>query len=234
MEKGVQGLGYPEAQETVIPFRDWPPGDWDGWPPIFTSQYAMYHGAVSYTIEIPLQVNNAAYDQLPVEELRRRSAINTDVSESTMRTTLDYVQDNRVALVDNQIEMFRRGEAGETQRFIPDGFVPGFGPEDRFTTEFPRAYVIPAGSTQRSACRGGAAGGPAGRPRHRVEQATRGFSWVDAPTRPARTWSTCTRPSAAWSTPCWRPARTSRRTRRRCTTSPAGATACCGAPRWTS
>jgi hypothetical protein len=29
--------------------------------------------------------------------------------------------------------------------------VPGFGPEDRFTTEFPRAYVIPAGASQRSA-----------------------------------------------------------------------------------
>ena len=86
----MQALGYPEAQDVVVPFRDLPPGEWDGWPPIFTAQYAMYHGAVSYTVEIPLQVNNAAYDELPVEELRRRSAINTDVSEATMRTTLDY------------------------------------------------------------------------------------------------------------------------------------------------
>ena len=53
--------------------------------------------------------------------------------------------------MDNQIEIFRRGAAGEAQRYIPDGFVPGFGPEDRFTTKFPRAYVIPAGATQRSA-----------------------------------------------------------------------------------
>jgi predicted deacylase len=175
MEAGVKGLGYPEAQETIIPFRDWPPGDWDGWPPIFTAQYAMYHGAVSYTIEIPLQVNNAAYDQLPVEELRRRSAINTDVSESTMKTTLDYVQDNRVALVDNQIEIFRRGAAGEKQRFIPDGFVPGFGPEDRFTTEFPRAYVIPAGSTQRSGVAAARLVDLLVAHDIEVEQATRGF-----------------------------------------------------------
>lgn len=175
MEAGVQGLGYPEAQETIIPFRDWPPGDWDGWPPIFTAQYAMYHGAVSYTIEIPLQVNNAAYDQLPVEELRRRSAINTDVSESTMKTTLDYVQDNRVALVDNQIEIFRRGEAGEKQRFVPDGFVPGFGPEDRFTTEFPSAYVIPAGSTQRSGVAAARLVDLLVAHDVEVEQATRGF-----------------------------------------------------------
>ncbi|HWM03008.1 MAG TPA: M14 family zinc carboxypeptidase [Actinophytocola sp.] len=176
MEKAVQDLGYPEAQEVVVPFRDWAPGDWDGWPPIFTAQYAMYHGAVSYTVEIPLQVNNDAYDELPVDELRRRSAINTDVSEATMKTTLEYTLRHRVDLVDNQIELFRRGAAGEKLRFIPDGFVPGFGPEDRFTTEFPRAYVIPAGTTQRS-------GAAAARlvdllVAHdvRVRQATRGFS----------------------------------------------------------
>jgi hypothetical protein len=151
MEAAVKGLGYPEAQDVVVPFRDLPPGEWDGWPPIFTAQYAMYHGAVSYTIEIPLQVNNSAYDTLPVAELRRRSAINTDVSEATMRTTLSYLDTHREELVDNQIEIFRRGAAGEAQRYIPDGFVPGFGPEDRFTTNFPRAYVIPTGGTQRSA-----------------------------------------------------------------------------------
>ncbi|OLF16571.1 M14 family zinc carboxypeptidase [Actinophytocola xanthii] len=151
MERAVKALGYDEAQDVIVPFRDLPPGEWDGWPPIFTAQYAMYHGAVSYTVEIPLRVNNADYDALPVEELRRRSAINTDVSEATMRATLDYVARKRVDLVDNQIEIFRRGAAGERQRFIPDGFVPGFGPEDRFTTSFPRTYVIPAGSGQRSA-----------------------------------------------------------------------------------
>ena len=151
MEAAVKALGYPEAQDVVVPFRDLAPGDWDGWPPIFTAQYAMYHGAVSYTIEIPLQVNNDAYNTLPVEELRRRAAINTDVSEATVKTTLSYLDRHRVELVDNQIEIFRRGAAGEPQRYVPDGFVPGFGPEDRFTTNFPRAYVIPAGPTQRSA-----------------------------------------------------------------------------------
>jgi hypothetical protein len=151
MEQSVKALGYPEAQDVIVPFRDLPPGEWDGWPPIFTAQYAMYHGAVSYTVEIPLQVNNNAYNTLPEAELRRRSAINTDVAEATMRTTLSYLDTHRDGLVDNQIELFRRGAAGEAQRFIPDGFVPGFGPEDRFTTEFPRAYVIPAGTAQRSA-----------------------------------------------------------------------------------
>ncbi|WP_112261979.1 M14 family zinc carboxypeptidase [Lentzea terrae] len=142
MEKAVQALGHPEAAKPEIPFRDYPVGEWDGWAPIYTAQYAMYHGAVSYTIEIPMRVNRGDYDALPAAELQRRSKINTDVVEATINTTLDYVDDNRRDLIANQTEMFRRGAAGEAQRYIPDGFVPGFGPEDRFTTEFPRAYVI--------------------------------------------------------------------------------------------
>lgn len=142
MEKGVQALGHPEAAKPEIPFRDYPVGEWDGWAPIYTAQYAMYHGAVSYTIEIPMRVNRGDYETLPAAELQRRSKINTDVVEATIKTTLDYVDDNRRSLIANQTEMFRRGAAGEAQRHIPDGFVPGFGPEDRFRTDFPRAYVI--------------------------------------------------------------------------------------------
>ncbi|MFD4643813.1 M14 family zinc carboxypeptidase [Lentzea sp. NPDC058436] len=142
MEKAVQALGHPEVAKPEIPFRDYPVGEWDGWAPIYTAQYSMYHGAVSYTIEIPMRVNRGDYDTLPVAELQRRSKINTDVVEATIKTTLDYVDDNRRSLIANQTEMFRRGAAGEKQRNIPDGFVPGFGPEDRFSTEFPRAYVI--------------------------------------------------------------------------------------------
>ncbi|RKT57151.1 M14 family zinc carboxypeptidase [Saccharothrix australiensis] len=150
MAEAVRALGHPEAAAPVIPFRDYEPGVWDGWAPIYTAQYSMYHGAVSYTVEVPMRVNHAEYVTLPVPELRRRSRINTDVVEATIRSTLDYVHRHRTSLLDNQIEMFRRGAAGEPQRHIPDGFVPGFGPEDRYTTEFPRAYVIPTGPDQRS------------------------------------------------------------------------------------
>jgi hypothetical protein len=142
MEKGVQGLGHPETAHPEIPFRDYAPGVWDGWAPIYTAQYSMYHGAISYTIEIPQQVNRQAYDTLPVAELQRRAKINTEVVESTIKTTIGYVDDHRGELISNQVEMFRRGKAGEPQREIPDGFVPGFGPEDRYRTEFPRAYVL--------------------------------------------------------------------------------------------
>lgn len=93
MEAAVNGLGYTSARDGVepaqIPFRDLEEG-WDDWPPIFTPQYAAFHGTVAaHTIEIPLQVNNEAYDSLPVAELRRRSAINVDVAGAALRATLE-------------------------------------------------------------------------------------------------------------------------------------------------
>ncbi len=159
MEAAVNGLGYTEAKDGVlpaqIPFRDSEEG-WDDWPPIFTPQYMPFHGATAaHTIEFPMQVNNRAYDTLPVTELQRRSAINTDIAGAAMRATLDFVQDRRAGLIADQIETFRRADAGEAQvpvspETVPG--VPGIGPEDVYTADFPRAYVIPvSGREQRSA-----------------------------------------------------------------------------------
>lgn len=152
IEKAINGLGYTPADDGVqpvqIPFRDWDEG-WDDWPPIFTPQYAAFHGAVSHTIEIPLRVNNAAYD-LPVEELRRRSAINTDVAEAAVRAAITYTDEHRGEMIADQIEIFRRSAAGERQRPVTSEMFPEIGPEDVYTTEFPRAYVIPTGTSQRS------------------------------------------------------------------------------------
>jgi hypothetical protein len=158
MEKAVNGLGYTPGKDgvrpAVIPFRDEKEG-WDDWPPVFTPQYMPFQGAVaSHTIEFPMAVNNEEYDTLPVAELRRRAAINTDIAGAAMRATLDYTHAHRASLIADQIETFRRGAAGEAQRPVSEETVPGvpgIGPEDVYTTTFPRAYVIPAGRGQRSA-----------------------------------------------------------------------------------
>jgi hypothetical protein len=159
MESAVNSLGYTPAKDGVepaqIPFRDQEEG-WDDWPPIFTPQYAAFHGTVAaHTVEIPLTVNNAAYSSLPESELRRRSAINVDVAGAALRGTLDFVRTHRTSLVADQIEVFRRGAAGAAQVPVSEETVPGvpgIGPEDVYTTAFPRAYVIPAGAgAQRSA-----------------------------------------------------------------------------------
>ncbi|MET7725817.1 M14 family zinc carboxypeptidase [Streptomyces mirabilis] len=158
MEAAVNGLGHTPAKDGVepvqIPFRDQREG-WDDWPPIFTPQYQAFHGAVAaHTVEIPLAVNNSEYDTLPVAELRRRSAINVDVAGAAMRATLAYARTHRASIIADQIEVFRRGATGSAQvpvsaETVPG--VPGIGPEDVYTTDFPRAYVIPAGGAQRSA-----------------------------------------------------------------------------------
>ncbi|QNP72920.1 peptidase M28 [Streptomyces roseirectus] len=153
MEKAVNSLGYTPGRDGVepaqIPFRDQDEG-WDDWPPIFTPQYAAFHGTVAaHTVEIPLPVNNAAYN-LPVEELRRRSGINTAVAGAALNATLDFVRARRTALIDDQIEVFRRGARGAAQTPVSSSTVPGvpgIGPEDVYTTTFPRAYVIAAGTS---------------------------------------------------------------------------------------
>ncbi|USQ88097.1 peptidase M28 [Streptomyces phaeoluteigriseus] len=154
MEAAVNGLGHTPAKDGVqpaqIPFRDQEEG-WDDWPPIFTPQYAAFHGTVAaHTVEIPLQVNNAAYTSLPESELRRRSAINVDVAGAALRATLDFVRARRSSLIADQIEVFRRGAAGAAQVPVSEETVPGvpgIGPEDVYTTTFPRAHVLPAGTT---------------------------------------------------------------------------------------
>ncbi|WP_327323373.1 M14 family zinc carboxypeptidase [Streptomyces sp. NBC_01210] len=158
MEKAVNGLGYTPAKDgvepAVIPFRDQKEG-WDDWPPIFTPQYMPFQGAIAaHTIEFPMAVNNEEYDTLPVAELRRRAGINKDIAGAAMRATLDYTRTHRASVIADQIETFRRGVAGEAQRPVSEKTVPGvpgIGPEDVYTTTFPRAYVIPVGRGQRSA-----------------------------------------------------------------------------------
>ncbi|MFD4480501.1 M14 family zinc carboxypeptidase [Streptomyces sp. NPDC058471] len=161
MEAAVNGLGYtPEkdgVEPAIIPFRDQEEG-WDDWPPIFTPQYMPFHGAVAaHTIEFPMTVNNEEYDELPVPELRRRSAINVDIAGAAMSATLKYTQEHRTSVIADQIEMFRRGATGAKQvpvspETVPG--VPGIGPEDVYTTDFPRAYVIPRGEAKGKGERG--------------------------------------------------------------------------------
>ncbi|RFU85860.1 peptidase M28 [Streptomyces triticagri] len=182
MESAVNGLGYTAEKDgvepAVIPFRDMDEG-WDDWPPIFTPQYFAAQGSVAaHTIEFPMTVNNDEYDELPVEELRRRSAINTDIAGAAMTATLDFARERREALIADQIETFRRGAAGEAQIPVSEETVPGvpgIGPEDVYTTEFPRAYVIPAGAGQRSEAAAARLVGHLRDNDVRVERASRAF-----------------------------------------------------------
>ncbi|MFE5671040.1 M14 family zinc carboxypeptidase [Agromyces sp. NPDC056523] len=140
-----------------IPYRDIRSG-WDDWPPIFTPQYVAYQGAITNTVELPLGRVSPADN--PVN--KANSAVNIEVAGVVIDTSVDYVVDNAAALLENQIEIFRRGTAGEPIEPIPADVDPADVPApnqwaeiwdetDVYTTELPRAYVIPAGEAQRSA-----------------------------------------------------------------------------------
>lgn len=150
----------PESAHIKIPYRDTPSG-WDDYPPIFTAQYAAFFGASTSTVELPLTRGGAGGTQSP-----GRAVVNQAVAEQTMTSMIDYFHENSDAFMDNQIEAFRRGLAGEpkislTAENIAD--VPGpdqwksiwNGEEGREDDQdpvvLPRAYVIPVGDDQRSA-----------------------------------------------------------------------------------
>ncbi|KSU54764.1 M14 family zinc carboxypeptidase [Microbacterium enclense] len=136
-----------------IPYRDQRSG-WDDWPPIFAPQYVAYQGAITNTVELPL---GRSGDQ------PARAKVNIEVAEVVIDTVVDYVDEHSDALLENQIEIFRRGEAGEPSRVIPADIAPAdlapgvptewtdiWDETDIYNADFPRAYVIPVGDGQRS------------------------------------------------------------------------------------
>lgn len=152
IEQAILDLGYDErdgVRPPQIPYRDWQEG-WDGWPPIFTPQYAALHGAVAATVELPLRTNASSYS-LPREELRRRTRINVDTARAAMDATMRYAVAHHDQLVADRVEWARRGVTGSEQVPLSATGLPGAGAEDVYLTDHPRGYVIPVGADQRSA-----------------------------------------------------------------------------------
>ncbi|AEG43200.1 M14 family zinc carboxypeptidase [Isoptericola variabilis] len=136
-----------------IPYRDTPSG-WDDYPPIFTAQYAAYHGAVTATVELPMGRTGATTTP-------QNARINTEVARVTIESMLRYVAANSDAMLADQIEAFGRGLAGAPKDALTTADVSAVpGPDewkehwdfvdDQDPVELPRAYVIPVGDAQRS------------------------------------------------------------------------------------
>lgn len=142
--KAMEGALNDMGLGAVIPFRDWAEG-WDDWPPIFTPMYAMYHGAYAHTMEAPKRVNGGNVN-LPAATRREWADINKRAHMATVWAALSFASDNRHEMVNDQIEVFRRGFLDEPQVPIGDEY----GQQHEFLAEFPEAWVIPIGEGQRS------------------------------------------------------------------------------------
>ena len=135
-------IAHPEetgSTEAIIPFRDWDYDKfndegyfWDDWPPIYTPMYAMYHGAYGHTLETPYEdEKGVAADYWAVWG------------------ALNFVAENKMGMIKDQIEIFKRGFLEIPQQLISDEIMDR-APEElqEFNAltikEFPVAHVIPA------------------------------------------------------------------------------------------
>jgi hypothetical protein len=139
-------LGQAEAMEAEvldktalpaqIPYRDDNLG-WDDWPPSYVPMYAMYHGSYGHTLETPSRYPYPPYDPLGEERV--------DAHYWAVWGALNFVVENREAMIHDQIEIFRRGYLDLLQQPIPPELLPDHPQyEELMIQEFPAAYVIPA------------------------------------------------------------------------------------------
>ncbi|PZR51747.1 peptidase M14 [Xylanimonas oleitrophica] len=149
----VDRVTGPETEHIKIPYRDTPSG-WDDYPPVFTAQYAAFHGAVTSTVELPK-------GRTGTTTTPENAIINTAVAKQTMDSMVAYVAAHSDEMLANQIEMFRRGVAGGPKEQLttanvaavpgPDEWKPLWDvADDQDPVDLPRAYVIPVGAGQRS------------------------------------------------------------------------------------
>lgn len=153
-DRATGGVTTTNTGNVKIPYRDTPTG-WDDYPPIFTAQYAAFHGAVTSTVELPR--GRTGSTTTPAN-----AVINTAVAKATMESMVRYFDENSGAMLADQIESFRRGLARAPKDSLTAADVATVaGPDqwkehwdvadDQDPVELPRAYVIPVGDGQRSA-----------------------------------------------------------------------------------
>ena len=118
-----------DETDVIIPFRDWS-GRWDDWPPIYTNQYAMLHGAYGLLLETPY-----------------RDERGVDADYAAVWGALNFIVENKKEMIHDQIEIYRRGFFDMPQILIPDTLLAET-PWEQFNEltikKFPAAYVIPA------------------------------------------------------------------------------------------
>ncbi|GAB3790604.1 M14 family zinc carboxypeptidase [Virgibacillus kimchii] len=96
---------YRNMEGTHIPYRDAEDG-WDDYPPIFTPGYTMYHGTYVATLEAPTN-----------------SVDGVDWHYHAVMGALKFATENKVGMLHDQIEVFKRGVENDHPNY-KDGFFP--------------------------------------------------------------------------------------------------------------
>src|SRR5699024_6572345 len=127
---GQSGVGNSNLDSYFIAALGYTDG-WDDMTPAYTATFAMMHGSLGHTVEIPT-LGQDGY----------RAMVGAGLGATL------YVTENKDELYKNQLEIFKRGVNGEDNRVVDEYFVNAAGESigrqrgdnDNF---FPDYYVIP-------------------------------------------------------------------------------------------
>lgn len=131
---GKAGISNTKYDDYLIPLEDWG-DDWDDSTIVYGAMYAMIHGAMGHTIEMP-ELNQDSHD----------------VSVYLSLGSMKHVLENKEKLFKNQLEIYRRGVEGEDNKAVDKWFVNAAGesigrPRNGTDSFFPEYYAIPVDNT---------------------------------------------------------------------------------------
>ena len=112
-----------------IPYRDTASG-WDDWAPSYMPVFGSYHGSYGHTLETPY-----------------RDERGVDAHYWAVWGALKFIVENKQEMLHDQIEIYRRGYLDLPQVPVPPELIPEWEQyPELMLTDFPAAYVIPAGT----------------------------------------------------------------------------------------
>ncbi len=147
----VQGAICPDGQPAGPAVAE----SWDDWGPFYTPMYSQLVGLNGSTVEMCSSTStssnplNRCYLNADPDPAKNPVGRNAALLAQLVTTwsTLVYDTANRNDLLHDQLEIYRRGVAGEAR---PPCCPAPFDVENNWMHEFPTAYVIPVGNGQRS------------------------------------------------------------------------------------
>ncbi len=131
---------------------------WDDWGPFYTPMYSQLVGLNGSTVEMCRSLSLVPGSSPPRTACGPLLSENEKVGRSgsrlvqyhTIWSTLLFDTANRVDLLKDQLEVYRRGVTDAPRPTTAD-LPPGFdNEENNWMHEYPKAYVIPLGDGQRS------------------------------------------------------------------------------------
>ncbi len=128
---GEAGISNTKYTGYIVPKYDYGSG-WDDSAPIYGAMYAMVHGAMGHTIEMP-ELNQDSNDAVVYAALG----------------SIDFVLNNKDRLFKNQLEIYRRGVEGIDAAALVDPLYKNAKgqqigrPRGENANFFPEYYVIP-------------------------------------------------------------------------------------------